>query len=460
MRLKTNLVIGLIFLGLLGYVYLYEIKGREEEREAAEKSKQLLDFSGSEAERLVIDRGDTTVVVENQQDGWALVEPVQSSADQSAVERYLSNLSETQRERVIADSAAVLADGDLAGKYQLQSPRLKVLLETEEITMDTLFFGADSPTETYVYVQQGGDNPQIFTVRAWRFDNLDKGVFDLRDRRVLNFYADELREVRLAYVGSQITIGIGEEDEWRLQSPVEAPVDEEEVDKLLNVLEDAKIEEFVEEEPNEQALALHGLAPSALEVSLLVGENRAEKRLSIGSQEGSRYYAKDSSRAPIFQVDSTLVQALQKRVFDLRDKEPLKFDKDAVTGIELYGSEAEIIAAKDTSGTWTLVEPAGREAKSWKLTRMLSDLEGVEVKEFVRDDVEDLTKYGLADPQVRIRLLAENEEVMEVRVGTEKEGMVHLTRIGVPSVYLVERKVLRNLDQKLDEVSRLPQAAD
>jgi hypothetical protein len=460
MRLKTNLVVGLVFVGLLGYVYFYEIKGREEQREAAEKSSQLLDFSDSDAEKLVIDRGDTLIVLENHDGDWVLQEPVQDAADQGAVERYLRHLNESKRERVIGDSATVAGDSGLADRYQLQPPRLKVLLETEGGVLDTLFFGADSPTERFVYVQQSGDNPEIFTVRAWIYDNLNKGVFDLRDRRVLNFHENEVREIRLGYVGSQIVLQRADEDTWEMQIPVEAPADEAEVDKLLKSLSGAQIEEFADEKPDEQVLSERGLTSAMLEISLLVGEDRAEKRLHIGAQEGGRYYVRDPSRVATFLVDSTLVQALQKRKFDLRDKEPIKFDKDAVSRIELHGSEQKIVAEKDTSGTWAIVEPEAREAKSWKLISLLGDLEGVEVKEFVGDGVEDLAPFGLEEPQLRIILRAQGEEPLEVRLGGEKGNRIHLVRIGVPSVYLVEGKTLGKLDQNLDDLSRLPKNAD
>ena len=54
MKLKTNIIIGAIFALLLAFVYFYEIKGGQERRQAAERSKQLLDFKESEVERLTL----------------------------------------------------------------------------------------------------------------------------------------------------------------------------------------------------------------------------------------------------------------------------------------------------------------------------------------------------------------------------------------------------------------------
>ena len=69
--------------------------------------------------------------------------------------------------------------------------------------------GADSPTDRFTYAQLQGDNPEIFVVRAWRFDNLDKRAFDLRDRRVLAFAKDEVMQVQRWGTGWRGRAGAG-----------------------------------------------------------------------------------------------------------------------------------------------------------------------------------------------------------------------------------------------------------
>ena len=58
MKFKTNIAIGAVFVALLAFVYFYEIKGGEERRQEAEKSKQLFVFQEDDAQRLELLRGD------------------------------------------------------------------------------------------------------------------------------------------------------------------------------------------------------------------------------------------------------------------------------------------------------------------------------------------------------------------------------------------------------------------
>ena len=110
MKFKTNIAIGAVFVALLAFVYFYEIKGGEERRQEAEKSKQLFAFQEDDAQRLELLRGDDALVLDKGTGGWNLSAPMTDGADQEAVERYLRNLLECEREKVVVDSAAASAE--------------------------------------------------------------------------------------------------------------------------------------------------------------------------------------------------------------------------------------------------------------------------------------------------------------------------------------------------------------
>ncbi|NKB65547.1 MAG: DUF4340 domain-containing protein [Candidatus Latescibacteria bacterium] len=457
MRLKTNLVIGLVFAGLLAFV-LYDNKQEESKQAQEEEAKQLLQFTDSEIVRLTVDRGDTLIVLEQTQGTWSLAAPVQGEADQDAVERYLRNIRETTRERVLEDSAAVAVDPAKGAQYQLQPPRLKVGLETAEGSLDSLYFGADSPTETFVYMQMGGANRQIFTTRAWRFDNLDKGVFDLRDRRVLAFDKDQMRQLSLLRGEDTFVLARDGENNWVLQTGVEVATDKAAVDRLVNKLHGASIEAFIEEAPAADDLGGYGLEPAGIEVSILLGEDRAEKKLYVGGAAGVNFFALDSSRKPVFTIDSTLVNQLLVDAADLRDKQPLDFDRQTVDRIELMRADGLLAATKDTASVWQITDPDVREAKSWKLNTLLTDLEEVEVETFLGDEITDLAPYGLDQPYLTLRLFAASELALEVHLQIDGDK-ANLTRSGSNSVYQVAGDVVTDLDLKLDDIAQ-PLPAD
>ena len=450
MKFKTNIAIGAVFVALLAFVYFYEIKGGEERREEAEKSKQLFVFQEDDAQRLELLRGDDALVLDKGAGGWNLSAPMTDGADQEAVERYLRNLLECEREKVVVDSAA--ASAEEAAQYGLDAPRLKVRLQTEDGAEQVVAFGADSPTDRFTYAQLQGDNPEIFVVRAWRFDNLDKQAFDLRDRRVLAFAKDEVMQVQRWGAGGAAMLARAELG-WQMREPVVARAAADAVDGLLDKIDQAEIEAFVAEDPDTTALASYGLGDrtSQVEIALLVGADRAEKRLAIGgADEQGRWYARDASRPQVFLVDSTLVQELTKGLSDLRDKEPLRFERDQVERIVLTrGTETEFAADKDTSGVWHLSEPMGRDAKSWKLNSLLSDLGQLEVADFA----EELPAE--AAPAFSIELLGAGQALLTTRFSTAAETS-YLQQEGDDAVYVVSGDDFAELDLDIDDVAQAP----
>ena len=451
MKFKTNIAIGAVFVALLAFVYFYEIKGGEERRQEAEKSKQLFVFKDDDAQRLELLRGDDALVLDKGTGGWNLSAPMTDGADQEAVERYLRNLRECEREKVVVDSAN--ASAGEAAQYGLDAPRLKVRLQTEDGAEQVVAFGADSPTDRFTYAQLQGDNPEIFVVRAWRFDNLDKRAFDLRDRRVLTFAKDEVMQVQRWGTGGAAVLARAETD-WQMREPVVARADVDAVDGLLDKIDQAEIEAFVAEDPDTTALASYGLGERAsqVEIALLVGADRAEKRLAIGgADEQGRWYARDASRPQVFLVDSTLVQELTKGISDLRDKEPLRFERDQVERIVLTRGTATTFAAdKDTSGVWHLSEPVGRDAKSWKLNSLLSDLQQLEVEDFA-----DALPAEAASA-FSIELHGEGQALLTARF-SEDAGISYLQQEGDDAVYVVSSDDFAELDLNIDDVAQAPQ---
>ena len=450
MKFKTNIAIGAVFVVLLAFVYFYEIKGGEERRQEAEKSKQLFVFQDDDAQRLELLRGDDALVLAKGTGGWNLSAPMTDGADQEAVERYLRNLLECEREKVVVDSAA--ASAEQAAQYGLDAPRLKVRLQTEDGAEQVVAFGADSPTDRFTYAQLQGDNPEIFVVRAWRFDNLDKRAFDLRDRRVLAFAKDEVMQVQ-RWGASGAAVLARAELGWQMREPVVARADADAVDGLLDKIDQAEIEAFVAENPDTTALASYGLGEgtSQVEIALLVGADRAEKRLAIGgADEQGRWFARDASRPQVFLVDSTLVQELTKGISDLRDKEPLRFEREQVQRIVLTRGTATAFAAdKDTSGVWHLSEPMGRDAKSWKINSLLSDLDQLEVEDFAEElPAEAASAFS-------IELHGEGQALLTARFSVAA-GISYLQQEGDDAVYVVSSDDFAELDLDIDDVAQAP----
>lgn len=470
MRLKTNVVISIIFIALLSFVYFYEVRGGEERRVEAERARKLLDLSQHEAQRLTIDRGDTVLVLQRDQGTWRLVAPIETGADEEAVERYLRTLTELEVEGdPMRDSAAVAADPGVLSAYGLESPRLRVHVQglTDGPALDTLRFGDDTPTDQFTYVQRGATsaNPEVARVRAWRFDNLDKGAFDLRDRRLLAFAVDQVRGLRLQHQGGAAVEASKSAAGWRLDTPITRPADDTQLNDLLKAVQNAKTEQIVLDAPTPVQLESAGLtaATAAIEFTIWLGDDRVEKRLLLGvpaGDEGS-LQGRDTSRGHVFAVDSTVVNKLRLTVDDLRDKRIVHVEPDSIASIELHENNTRVWAAsRDTAGTWTLVQPQARAAKAWRFTTLLSDLDALRATRFVADGAAmadlPLSASGLDRPAWTMVLSRFDGSTVRLQVGPGRDGEVHVLAHDVASIYAVDEDAAQGLHLSIDDVSTIP----
>lgn len=470
MRLKTNLVISVIFIALLGFVYFYEIKGGEARAVEAERARQLLDFGEHEAQRITIDRGDTVLVLQREEGAWRLVSPIQTGADADAVTRYLGALTEMEVEGdPLRDSAAVAAASGMLSAYGLDTPRLRVHVDllADGAALDTLRFGDDTPTDRFTYVQRGATsyNPEILRVRAWRFDNVDKTAFDLRDRRLLAFEPNEVRSLRLQRQGQPVVEASRTANGWRLDAPIVRPADDTQLNELLTALQTARTDRILSEAPTPEQLRQAGLVAgqAATELTVWLGEDRAEKRLLLGAAvaEDGSLQGRDSSRDHLFAVDSTVVTRLGTSVEDLRDKRIVHVDPDDVSTIALHEAGVEVWAAsRDSSGAWGLSRPAGRQPKVWRFTTLLSDLDGLEATRFVADEalMQDLAlaAFGLDAPEWVILLTRTDGSQVRLQAGARRDGETYVMAHDVASIYAIDEDAAQGLRLSLDDVSTIP----
>ena len=113
----------------------------------------------------------------------------------------------------------------------------------------------------------------------------------------------------------------------------------------------------------------------------------------------------------------------------------------------------EIVAEKDTAGTWQVVSPESERAtRSWKFNSVMTDVVEMEVVDFVSDNETDLSLYGLDQPSYSITLDGEEETVLKVFLGALDGELIYCMRSDIPSVYAIREDVADDLLLSLDEV--------
>lgn len=442
MKGKSTLLLAIIFIALLAYIYFYEIKGGEKRREAQEKAKKVLVFEKEDVQRIKITHSGKTIECQKEGDRWKIIHPVKTEADKWAVEGIVSSLQRAKIERVIDENPE-----DLRG-YGLDPPQVKLEIRLKNGQADTIYLGDKNPTQTYVFAKLGGSN-RVFTTYASLLNVSKKDLFDLRDKTVLNFKKEDVNKLILNCRGEKFVCS-KIEDEWKLEKPIKVKADKSQINKILNKLKYAKAKEFVAEKP--ENLNKFGLGRPRIQIDLFLKPEGAKKSLWIGDKKDDNYYAKDESRDPVFLVGSDVVKELDKDLFDLRNKDVLTFKRDSVNQIILKYPDKIFTLEKDTSGTWMITQPKKAKAKSWKVNGILSSLSTLKVKKFVSDHPTDLAKYGLTKPQIEVILKQDQRGLAYLLIGKKQKDLTYAKSKSVPSVYLVNSSIIKDLTFKIEDL--------
>ena len=435
-------IVAVLFVGLGAFVYFYEIEGGKRREEAAEEAKKLFQFEKEEVNSISLTRSDGSIVLNKENGDWKLVAPIEAKADEAAVDGLASELSSTLLERSLESSPVDWKD------YGLENPNLKITVGLKDGRRLNLELGDKDFNQASVF----GRVPhlaKVLVLPASLYTTVDKELLDFRDKSVLDFDREQVREVRIR--ARRKTYRLQKEGEdWSIREPIQARADRSEIRSLLSDLEFARVEEFVERGAGR--LETYGLNAPSSRVDLFLGDNRAKKTLLVGKQVGAQFYAKDDSGEDVFRIKEDLVDKFKLDLSKLRDRKMARFERDEVKRVEVKLPDREFEFARNSEDQWRLRTPAGHGEKSvleYKLFWPLEDLEGKEIVD--RANLDD-PKYGFSEPSAEVKVVKQDDEVIEVVLGKTEGEVVFGKAAADPTLYKVDKKVLEDLNFRVEDI--------
>src|SRR3982751_4909465 len=238
MKPRSLLVAAVLLVALSGAVW-WSKRHPEAARSstaATPASPKLVDIPSGQIKSIALKKKDgSTVEVEKTKDKWTIAAPAQYSADQDAVSSMTSSLSPITADSVVEDKPTDVA------KYGLNAPTLTVTVGESNGKSQAIYFGDDVPAGSLVYVRVGSD-PKVYAVSSSTKTSLDKGVNDLRDKRLLTFDSNSLTRVELVSPKSDVEFGKSNGNEWRIVKPKPYRVENFQVEDLVRKLGEAKMD--------------------------------------------------------------------------------------------------------------------------------------------------------------------------------------------------------------------------
>ncbi len=431
MKVPKGLLAAVIVLAALsgGVYWSNKHKADEEKKTLPDAAPKILTIPEDQIKEVKLVKKDQEPLVLSRTAGtWEITAPKAMSADQEAVTPLVTALSSLTSDRLIEDKS-----GDLTG-YGLATPSETVTITKKDGKTDTLLLGDDTPTQSGTFVKLAND-PRIFTIPSYTKSSLDKGIKDLRDKRMLTFNSDKISRVTL----NAMEFGKSSPTDWQILKPKPLRADGAQLDELVRKLKDAKIDTAVSDEDAKKAQTAYagGTKVATATVTDPSGTQTFEVHVS-GKDKEKVYYGKSSVVEGIWKVPNDLGDLAAKTVDDFRNKKLFDFGFTDPNKVDV--------------GTYSFT----KNADKWMSGSTQMDSPSLQA---VVDKLRDLaaTKFaetGGGDPYLAINVTSGDNKKNEKVIITRKGDNYFAVRDAEPGVYQVDGKSIDDIQKAAASVKQ------
>ena len=367
MNRKTNLI--LLVLVLVAVAYLMFLRNPKatapsDDTTAEETTtRRLISVDSADVTKLAITPADEKPVVLERKDGqWYLTEPVKGKAERFAVDDLLTGITQLQSR-------------GQAGKADtgLNPPRYRIELGLKDGKTVKLAIGARSALGDTMFVQLEGALG-VDVVPADLDTKLAEPVSKLRDQRLTDTTSAEIRQVVINGPGGRIAMHKAGEA-WEMTEPQKMPVEPSEATDITSQLSNLRAVEFVNEDG--AGAARYQLAEPQMSVwfstqapaTQPAASQPSGVTLNLGRYDGPEkrnVYANLSTSPGVVKVSATVLNALKKKPYELRDRKVMDVDPATVNRVAI------------TSETPAATQPATREASRSTLVVVRNEAAGLQ----------------------------------------------------------------------------------
>jgi len=373
MKIRSLLVAAFVLLVLTGFLYW---SGRhrpadETSKISADTPPAILKLDQATITALELKKKDAPALqLEKTSSGeWKITAPKDLRADQSSVSSLVSTLSSLNSERLVDDKASDLKT------YGLESPGLEVDIREKDNKSEKVLLGDDTPAGGGVYAMRAGDR-RVFTLASYDKTAIDKGLNDLRDKRLLTVEPDKIS--RLEVIRKNLDLEFGRnKDEWQILKPRPLRADNTEVNDLVSKLAEAKMDLGGRTSDDADPLFARGTPVATARLT----DQSGTQELQIRKNKDD-FYAKSSAVTGAYKIESDLGKAVDKGLDDFRNKKLFDFGYNEPSKIELHnGSKAYFLARSGKSEDWWSGD--GKKMDAATVDSLISRFRDLSARKFV-----------------------------------------------------------------------------
>jgi len=419
MRFKGTAALAAVFIGIVFYYFLIDLPSEQRKQEEKDRAEKVILFDSENVKAISFIKGENTITLKRLgTDEWQMTAPVNAKGDASAVSDFVSFLNNLNFTRVVEESPKDLTP------FGLDTPDLKIILLMNNGETKGVHVGDDHPMGNKVYLSLLNGS-RVLAAGVTK-NRLGRKVHDLRDKTILDFKTSQITKIEFIRNGKTLSLKKNEES-WEVsEGEISAKGNETEITNLLNTIQSARIEQFVEEKPEQ--LTSYGFNNSKLTVKLTTSKASEPLALLIGGGNEHGFYAKALPKKNVFTINQSFFDTLNNRkLVDFFNKSLVDFNDDDLAKVALLmdGGSVDLIRDEKDLQKWTMVKPVNMKANTATINSLLFDLKNVRIVEFITTHTKNSKKFNFEQPEKEINLTFKNGKTWTLKLGNQTSSPDH-----------------------------------
>ncbi|MHC4139229.1 MAG: DUF4340 domain-containing protein [Planctomycetota bacterium] len=434
------------------------------------RDKQLLRFDAIGTygiEKIDLNSSGTALVMEKTvQYDWMIKSPKEILADRDTVREFVEKIKDLQIQQYVDDSGANYE------KYGLADSPIEVSVFRRIGEGETVKFLIGDADENggLCYVRRDGEDA-VYSVPTENFYDIAKaGYLAFRDKLVMEFPKENAQKIVINRDGKTLICEQAEDStmrmpKWNMISPVKMQAELDSINQVvwnLSFLLADKIVTLSTENPGDYGLdnpllrasvtyeeygvVAHNNEVISEKADLVKPKELKTKTLLIGDKvepdkDKTNYYAKVDGEEIVFQVGWTDVRDYS---IELVTRTLFNFDSAKAKSIRIKHSEKELFFQKNEEHMWQMIKPENMLLSGNLADRIISSMKLLMAESIIKYSNEDLSKYGLDDPQFNVTISFDDGE-STLLVGKEAGNDYYVTGSDTSFVYLMNKNKIDDL---------------
>jgi hypothetical protein len=464
MQLRKTIIVIVLLAIVGGYSYYLSRQPKPD------KTPKLFKIKAADIQKIDLKYPDREIVLERDGKDWRITKPIEASADKDTAGAIARAIANAEVSRTVEEKPSDLAP------FGLKVPAALVTVTMKDgKVLPVLKVGKHSPVGNNAYVMSAA-KPAVLLTDASLADEVNKTVDQLRSRVLIGFNQEDVNKFTIQSGDGAPTIEVARESgKWWILKPVRYLADQAEVSQLLDALANARVSDFVTDDPSN--LAKYGLAKPSVTFALYT-KNNARESLEFGSKSPNDYQdyvRRGEGDAPVCTVYDYLKKAADKTVLDLRDKTMLTFDRGKVERIAMTGPAGATTITREAKGKWNAsASDHSKPAEQPVVDSLFDQLTQLKGDKILEDPMTDARPFGLDHPWVTIAMYGKNSEPLASLKLAEVPEKITDTHTGKPAtqykgygvtgtkaVYALSSEKIYDLENTVDRLhtDAIPKAA-